>query len=208
MKNNDKKEYYAAQIEDAFARHSILKDINKVFDEYLEILATNGDPEIAKHLRNYIVMSFDKVCAAELQSTVMHAVSKGRAHEIGEQLLNSTLQLPNANGGLSTIEVSKDNSLIVELTDIVTELSGAAAAATIFNAIALSERVMEAVDNAFDFEIVKKQMTKANVKDILVMLQEKSKMLAGLKFAKGSPAEAMRINFFNNATKFIKQISK
>ena len=123
-------------------------------------------------------------------------------------MLNSTLQLPNANGGLSTIEVSKDNSLIVELTDIVTELSGAAAAATIFNAIALSERVMEAVDNAFDFEIVKKQMTKANVKDILVMLQEKSKMLAGLKFAKGSPAEAMRINFFNNATKFIKQISK
>lgn len=135
-----------------FDRYSIAKDVDGIVDEYLTLLATKENDQQAQILKSYITAAIDKANANEIQGKVMDAISKGTAHEFGQEISNMTLYGKDKKGNDVSFKVSDDPAMMYELSDKTIALSGALAAATMFNSLALGEKTMESISKVFSFK--------------------------------------------------------
>lgn len=207
-KNPESKEVavLSKQIENDFAKYSIAKDIKGIFEEYLTLTATNENPELAKILRNYLTMTANLANAYDVQSKVMDAISKGNAHEFGQEIMNLKMNTTDKEGNTTSFKLADKPEVIAELTESTIDKTGALTAATMFNSMALGAKAMEAMSKVFNFENIMKLYKPQLKVALLAKISNVAQFLSALNL-KSSPAMAKaREQFMQDALKTIRTI--
>jgi hypothetical protein len=194
----------AEQYQNEMIKYSIMKKPVEIFDEYLMLKATKQDPERAELLKKYIDLAGAKTGASKLSFEVMNAAQQGHAHEVGKELENVELKTYKVtiNGkkvGQEKVKLGKDlDAALVQMHDEALSMTDDfVATATIFNTLALSGKLMKALDRAIDFKnIILQIKSPENRAELINFLRSEMEFVKNLRLDKYVGAEALRQKFF------------
>ena len=193
-------------VENDYAKYSVLKDMKKVFEEYLELLATGKDPVKAQKYRTYIIAGFTKNSGYRIESRVKEAISKGSAHELGQDLLNNVyLDVKNKNGETERVLLNDHDNLVYDMVKRTIRFTDILKAATIINSIAIGSRVMKAISSQIDFNKLKTCDMK-ELPQLVGELKLMSQFISGLNLSKDAQATALRNAFNKNIINTVKEL--